>query len=76
MLEKIIIFTGAVLCVFTHAAFACDRGYYDNNGTCKKCEEGYYCPGDDQVCYTSLATGNANNALNVDIDGTTYHTIN
>ena len=29
------------------AAFACDAGYYDDNGTCKSCGDGYYCPGDD-----------------------------
>ena len=56
------IFIGLYACMFfSHVAFACDAGYYDNNGTCTACKSGYYCPGDD-VMYPCPSTQDFDNA--------------
>ena len=37
-------------CVFaTHAAFACNAGYYLSNNQCVACQGNHYCPGDGQI---------------------------
>ena len=44
------IFTIVFTCMFaTHAAFACDAGYYLNNNQCTECQDNHYCPGDNQI---------------------------
>ena len=42
-------FTNSGTGEFVAGPAICDAGYWDNNGTCTRCPNGYYCPGDGSM---------------------------